>query len=195
MAINKRKIPEVNAGSMADIAFLLLIFFLVATTMNTDTGINRVLPPWVEKQKVEDAPPIKERNLLSVKVNQYDQIQMQGQRVDLSQVKDVAKNFILNPANDTNLPEKEIVNIEFIGDYPVSSGVISLQNDRGTSYETYVKVQNELTRAFNEVRNEVAMQSFGVVSINELDEAKRKAIQEAVPNKISEAEPKNIGGR
>lgn len=195
MAINKRNIPEVNAGSMADIAFLLLIFFLVATTMNTDTGINRVLPPWVDKQKVEDAPPIKERNLLSVKVNQYDQIQMQGKRVDLTQVKDIAKNFIQNLGNDENLPEKEIVNVEFIGDYPVSSGVISLQNDRGTSYDMYLKVQNELTRAFNEVRNAVAMEYFGVATINELDEAKRKAVQEAVPNKISEAEPKNIGGK
>lgn len=195
MAINKRKIPEVNAGSMADIAFLLLIFFLVATTMNTDTGINRVLPPWVDKQKVENAPPIKERNLLPVKVNQYDQIQMQGELVDLTQVKDKAKRFIQNLTNDENLPEKEIVNIEFIGDYPVSAGVISLQNDRGTSYDIYVKVQNELTRAFNEVRNEVALQYFGVASINELDETKRKALQEAVPNKISEAEPKNIGGK
>lgn len=193
MAINKRTTPEVNAGSMADIAFLLLIFFLVATTMNTDTGINRVLPPWVEKASAADAPPIKERNLLAVKVNQLDQIQIQGKRVDLSQVKDIAKNFVLNPSNSGDLPEKEIVNIEFVGDYPVSAGVISLQNDRGTSYDMYMKVQNELTRAFNEIRNEVSQQYFGS-SFNDLDEAKRKAVQQAVPPKISEAEPKNIGG-
>ena len=95
MAIDKRKIPEINAGSMADIAFLLLIFFLVATTMNTDTGIQRVLPPWVDNP-TDDAPPIKERNLMQVKVNQYDQIQVQGKLVHLSQVKDLAKDFILN---------------------------------------------------------------------------------------------------
>ena len=192
MAINKRKIPEINAGSMADIAFLLLIFFLVATTMSTDTGIQRVLPPWVENP-TDDAPPIKERNLMAVKVNQYDQIQMQGKLVDLHQVKDLAKEFILNAGNSEDLPEKKMTEIELIGQYPVSEGVISLQNDRGTSYDMYLKVQNELTRAFNEIRDNVARQYFGA-PVSELDDAKREAIQKAVPNKISEAEPKNIGG-
>ena len=192
MAINKRKIPEINAGSMADIAFLLLIFFLVATTMSTDTGIQRVLPPWVENP-TDDAPPIKERNLMAVKVNQYDQIQMQGKLVDLHQVKDLAKEFILNAGNSEDLPEKKMTEIELIGQYPVSEGVISLQNDRGTSYDMYIKVQNEVTRAFNEIRDNVARQYFAA-PVSELDDAKREAIQKAVPNKISEAEPKNIGG-
>ena len=190
MALDKRKIPEINAGSMADIAFLLLIFILVATTMNTDTGIQRVLPPWVE---TADAPPIKERNLMQVKVNQYDQIQVQGKLVHLSQVKDLAKDFILNVGDSEELPEKVVTDIELVGSYPVSEGVISLQNDRGTSYDMYIKVQNELTRAFNEIRDNVARERFGA-SFEELDEAKRKAIQKAVPPKISEAEPKNIGG-
>ena len=190
MALDKRKIPEINAGSMADIAFLLLIFFLVATTMNTDTGIQRVLPPWVE---TADAPPIKERNLMQVKVNQYDQIQVQGKLVHLSQVKDLAKDFILNVGDSEELPEKVVTDIELVGSYPVSEGVISLQNDRGTSYDMYIKVQNELTRAFNEIRDNVARERFGA-SFEELDEAKRKAIQKAVPPKISEAEPKNRGG-
>ena len=190
MALDKRKIPEINAGSMADIAFLLLIFFLVATTMNTDTGIQRVLPPWVE---TADAPPIKERNLMQVKVNQYDQIQVQGKLVHLSQVKDLAKDFILNVGDSEELPEKVVTDIELVGSYPVSEGVISLQNDRGTSYDMYIKVQNELTRAFNEIRDNVARERFGA-SFEELDEAKRKAIQKAVPPKISETEPKNIGG-
>ena len=184
MAIDKRKIPEINAGSMADIAFLLLIFFLVATTMNTDTGIQRVLPPWVDNP-TDDAPPIKERNLMQVKVNQYDQIQVQGKLVHLSQVK--------NLGNSEDLPEKVMTDIELLGPYPVSEGVISLQNDRGTSYDMYIKVQNELTRAFNEIRDAVARERFGA-SFSELDEAKRKAIQQAVQTKISEAEPKNIGG-
>lgn len=192
MAIDKRKIPEINAGSMADIAFLLLIFFLVATTMNTDTGIQRVLPPWVDNP-TDDAPPIKERNLMQVKVNQYDQIQVQGKLVHLSQVKDLAKDFILNLGNSEDLPEKVMTDIELLGPYPVSEGVISLQNDRGTSFDMYIKVQNELTRAFNEIRDAVARERFGA-SFSELDEAKRKAIQQAVQTKISEAEPKNIGG-
>ena len=192
MAIDKRKTPEVNAGYMADIAFLLLIFFLVATTMNTDMGINRVLPPWVDEPE-KDAPPIKERNLMAVKVNQYGHILLQGDLVELSQVKERVKEFVLNPGNRDDLPEKEMKQIDIIGEYPVSMGVVSLQNDRGTSYEMYINVQNELTRAFNEIRDMVAFNYFGV-KFSELDEAKREAVQDAVPLKISEANPKNIGG-
>ncbi len=178
---------------MADIAFLLLIFFLVATTMNTDSGINRVLPPWVDKPE-ENAPDIKERNLMSVKVNQFDQIQVQGRLVSLAQVKDLAKEFFLNPLDREDLPEKVMTEIDLLGQYPVSEGVISLQNDRGTSYDMYIKVQNELTKAVNEIRNEVAIQYFGT-PFAELSEERREAIQSAVGMKISEADPKNIGGQ
>lgn len=192
MPVNKRKIQEINAGSMADIAFLLLIFFLVATTMNVDSGINRVLPPWSDEK--QDAPDIKERNLLVVLVNTQDQILVQGQPVHITQLKDRAQEFILNYGNDENLPEKEDTEIELIGTYPVSKGVISLQNDRGTSYDMYIKVQNELTRAFSEIRETVAQQKFGK-KFTELNEEQRNAVQKAVPLKISEAEPKNIGGK
>lgn len=189
----KREIQEINAGSMADIAFLLLIFFLVATTMNVDTGLQRVLPP-ISDQKQDQEIEVKKRNLLLVFVNTFDDIQMAGERMDISQVKDKAKEFILNPANSPDLPEKTDTEIDLIGTYPVSQGVISLQNDRGTSYNKYIMVQNELTRAFNEVRNEVALQKFGR-SFGELGEKEREAITKAVPLKISEAEPKNIGGK
>lgn len=189
----KRQVQEINAGSMADIAFLLLIFFLVATTMNVDTGLQRVLPP-LSDQTQEQEVEVKKRNLLLVFVNTFDDIQVAGERMDITQVKDKAKEFILNPNNSPDLPEKLDTQIDLIGSYPVSQGVISLQNDRGTSYNKYIMVQNELTRAFNEVRNEVAMQKFGR-SFAELDEKEREAITKAVPLKISEAEPKNIGGK
>lgn len=192
MAIDKKKTPEVNASSQADIAFLLLIFFLVATTMNTDSGIGRTLPPWAETQDI-DAPQIKERNLMEVKVNQYDQILAAGRQVHISQLKDIAKDFYLNRANDENLPEKVVKTIDIIGDFAVTEGVISLQNDRGTSYEMYIMVQNELTRAVNEIRDEISMDKFGV-KFASLQEEQRKAVVEAMPTKISEAEPKNIGG-
>lgn len=192
MAGNKRKVQEINASSMADIAFLLLIFFLVATTMNTDSGINRVLPPWSEDSQ-ETPPEIKERNLMEVKVNRFDQILANKQVVHLSQLTDMVKEFILNPADDENMPEKEVKEIEFIGQYAVSQGVISLQNDRETSYDMYIKVQNELSRAFNEIRDDLAMERFGR-KFMDLEEDYRKAVQTAVRSSISEAEPKNIGG-
>lgn len=191
MAINKRKIQEVNAGSMADISFLLLIFFLVATTMNTDTGINRILPPLKEE---EDPEQEKERNILKVFVNLNDELMVNMERMQLDQLRPRVKEFVLNRAGDPNLPEVEETEIENLGTYPVSKGIVSLQNDRGTSYGMYIRVQNELTKAFNELRDEVSIRYYGKV-FADLDADRQKAIQEAVPLKISEAETRDIRGR
>lgn len=193
MSLNKRKTPEVRADSQADIAFLLLIFFLVATTMNTDKGLSRVLPPIPpEDVKVEDQKQ-KERNVLLVFVNGAGQLMVADETMDIRQLKDKAKEFVLNVNDDENLPEKEDEEIEMPDGtkwtYPVSKGVISLQTTRDTGYETYIQVQNELTRVFNEIREDVAMQKFGK-HFDELDEAERKVITTAVPQKISEAEPR-----
>ena len=193
MAINKKKTPEVNAGSMADIAFLLLIFFLVATTMNVDSGINRTLPPWVDEEN-QDAPPIKERNILKVFVSAYDQLMVQGEQIHISQLKDKAKEFMLNPFDDPNLPEKEVVENDILGSHVVSKGVISLKADRSTTYNTYVMVQNELSRAFNEIRDELSIEKFGK-PVAELTDDQRKAVNEAIKLSISEAEPRDLGAK
>lgn len=189
----KKKTPEVNAGSMADIAFLLLIFFLVATTMNVDSGINRTLPPWVDEEN-QDAPPIKERNILKVFVSAYDQLMVQGEQIHISELKDKAKEFMLNPYDDPNLPEKETVTNDILGSHVVSKGVISLKADRSTTYNTYVMVQNELSRAFNEIRDELAIEKFGK-PVAELTDDQRKAVNEAVKLSISEAEPRDLGAK
>ena len=190
---NARKTPEVRADSQADIAFLLLIFFLVATTMNSDKGLSRVLPPLPpEDVKVEDIK-VKERNILLVFVNAAGQLMAGDESMDIRGLKDKAKEFILNPMDDENLPEKKDTEIDMPDGskwtYPVSEGVISLQTTRDTSYEVYIMVQNELSRAFNEVRDQVAMQKFGSL-FSELTEDQRSAITKAVPQKISEAEPR-----
>lgn len=155
---NARKTPEVRADSQADIAFLLLIFFLVATTMNSDKGLSRVLPPLPpEDVKVEDQK-IKDRNVLLVFVNAAGQIMAGDESMDIRGLKEKAKEFITNAADDENLPEKKDTEIELEDGtkwtYPVSEGVISLQTTRDTNYEVYIMVQNELARAFNEVRAE-----------------------------------------
>ena len=199
MAVDKRKVQEINAGSMADIAFLLLIFFLVATTMNVDTGLTRMLPPIPpENQQTEDVK-VKERNVLLVLINGAGQIMagIQGQQelIDLRQRKEKTKEFILNPYDLETMPEKKDEEIELPDGskwtYAVSQGVVSLQTTRDTNYQAYIMVQNELTRAFNEVRDEVSMRKFGS-KFADLNEAERKVITTAVPNKISEAEPRNI---
>ena len=199
MAVDKRKVQEINAGSMADIAFLLLIFFLVATTMNTDTGLVRMLPPMPpEDQKQEDIK-VKERNLFLVFINGRGDI-MAGasgkqEPIDLHQLTERTKEFIVNPMDDENLPEKVNRDIDLPDGskwvYPVSEGVVSLQTTRDTGYQAYIMVQNELTRAFNEVRDEVAQRKFGA-KFSDLPEEQRNVISKAVPLKISEAEPRNI---
>lgn len=186
-----RKTPEVNAGSTADIAFLLLIFFLVTTTMDVDKGIARRLPPMPdENQKVEDQK-INKRNIVIVRINQSDKIFVGSAPADISELKDKIVEFITNPTNDPNRPEKEMTQIEGIGEYPVSKGVVSLQNDRGTSYSKYIAVQNELVRAFNEIRDNFSEIQFGK-KYNKLTEDQQKAVRTAIPQNISEAEPKDV---
>lgn len=179
---------------MADIAFLLLIFFLVTTTMDVDTGISRKLPPMPEtpKEQIQETK-IKERNLFIVLINKDDLLLVQGELMEIRDLKNKAKEFILNENNSKNLPIKEDTYIPELGrNYMVSKGVISLQNDRGTSYGKYIEVQNELVAAYNEVREDAAFAEFGK-SFDDLDERQQDAIKKMHPQRLSEAEPKNIG--
>lgn len=186
-----RNIPEINAGSMADIAFLLLIFFLVTTTMDVDTGITRKLPPPV----LDDEPiDIKQRNIFKVLVNKSDRLLIEDKPGNLQNLKNQAKEFIMNPYDKEELPEKRMEVIDFLGEVWISKGVISLKNDRGTSYDMYIKVQDELTKIFQELRDEMSLRHFGVKYVNLVDDRKRDAIRKAIPMAISEAEPENIGG-
>lgn len=193
----KRDAPEINAGSMADIAFLLLVFFLVTTTMDSDLGMMRKLPPTLPPD-MPKPPPIKDRNVFVVLANANDQLLVEGQLMDISELKEAAKEFIENPMNNEFLPEKKLVDVPVFGERMVSKQVISLQNDNGTSYELYIAVQNELARAYNELRNELAMDEFGVTYeslIEKGDKTRSKAIKKVYPQRISEAEPKNVGGQ
>jgi biopolymer transport protein ExbD len=208
----KRELQEVNAGSMADIAFLLLIFFLVATTMDVDTGLTRLLPPIPEDEQ-EMEVQVKKRNVLVVLINRNDQLMVRGEfgtRID--ELKDITMEFFLNPNNDPDLPEKEEAEVQFPpGSSPllppdgvwrgyVSRGVISLQNDRSTTYKQYLLVQNELVAAVNQLRQDFCKlyfdKNYDDLNMNIPSE---KEIAEAIRNvykmNISEAEPKNIGGQ
>ena len=192
--MGKKKVPAMNTSSTADIAFLLLCYFLMTTTMGSQTGLSRRLPPMPDQnQKVEDQK-VNRRNIIQVKINSADRILAGSEPIDISQLKDKIKEFLTNPTDNPNLPEKEIKNIEGLGDYPVSKGIISLQNDRGTSYQAYIAVQNELVKAVNELRDEFSRKQYGKV-FNMLDEDTQKIVKDAVPQFISEAEPKDVGRR
>ena len=176
----RRGLQEINAGSMADIAFLLLIFFLVTTTMDVDSGIARKLPPMPEEEMQEDDSQINAKNIYVVLINTNNQLLVEGELTDISQLREGAKRFINNNGIDPNLSENP------------DKAIISLQNDRGTEYKTYIQVQNELAAAYNELRNDAALNKFGkrYIDLNKVD---RKEIRKMYPQKISEAEPKNIG--
>ncbi len=189
--MGRRGLPEINAGSMADIAFLLLIFFLVTTTMDVDKGLLRRLPPPVDEPNPEDIQ-IKQRNILEILINANDQLLVEGEYIQVTQLREKAKEFIVNPRDNDNMPEKEAIDIPGAGTVMVSKQVVSLQNDRGTSYGMYIKVQNELIAAYNEIRDEESKKRFGKL-FKELSEEQSKIIKEIYPQRISEAEPKNIG--
>ena len=186
MARGKKKLPALNSSSMSDISF-----FLLTSSINTDMGIQRRLPPPSDPNV--KPPDIHRRNTFVVLVNKDDQLLFNGELGEINLLKERAKEFLSNPNNLDNLPEKMTKDIPLLGTVEVSKGVISLQNDRGTSYEMYLMVQNELTAAVNELRDEMAKTKFGKAYVD-CSEAQREAIDKAIPIAISEAEPKNIGG-
>jgi biopolymer transport protein ExbD len=182
-----RQLGEINASSMADITFLLLIFFLVTTTMNIDTGLVRVLPPIPEKE-TKTEQQLNERNVFIVLINQSDKLLVEGAPMDVFMLREKAKEFIANPTNDPKLPEKHSVEVPFFGTMEVGKGVISLQNHRGTSYKMFMLVQNELVAAYNELRDELAKAKFGK-AFNDISADQQDAVSKVYPFRISEAEP------
>ncbi|MBK7409021.1 MAG: biopolymer transporter ExbD [Saprospirales bacterium] len=169
---------EINASSMADIAFLLLIFFLVTTTIAEDKGILVKLPPWSDQPA--DVQQFKTRNVYSVLVNAQNQLLVRGQEMKISELRDKTKEFIANPTRREDLSESP------------KRALISLKNDRGTNYRTYLEVYNELQAAYNELWEEAAFKRFNT-SYEQLSNANKRTIRNEFPLVISEAEPTSYG--
>ena len=172
-------------------AFLLLCFFMMTTTMDQDKGLQRRLPPMPDPNQKAQDQKVNRRNIIVVKINSADRLLAGSEPMHVSQLKDKIKEFLTNPANDPNLPEKEEIEIENFGPCVVSKGVISLQNDRGTSYQAYMAVQNELVKAVNELRDDFATANFGK-TYAKCNEEEQEIVRKAVPQNISEAEPKDV---
>ena len=193
--MGKRSVPELNSSSTADISFILLIFFLTTTSMDTDKGLARRLPPPPEENVEQDDTKVRERNVLQVRINAMDELMIGSDMADVSEIRERAKEFIDNPENLPNLPDKSPREIDFFGTvYITDKHVISLQSDRGTSYSKYFEVQNELVAAYNELRDELARRKFGKPYL-QLSEEQALAVRSYYPMKISEAEPKNYNLR
>jgi biopolymer transport protein ExbD len=191
----KRKTPGINGSSSADIAFMLLLFFLLTTSMDTDQGLARRLPQPPDKETLDKPIDIKKRNMLRLVVNTEGQILCGDDFIDISQLKDRAKEFIANPNDEEHLPEKLEDDVPFFGRRTICKPhVISLLNDRGTPYQKYIEVQNELAVAYRELRDDLSKTKWGK-TFSELEEEQQKAVQMIYPQKISEAEPKNYGDK
>ncbi len=202
----RRETPEINAGSMADIAFLLLIFFLVTTTMDVDSGISKKLS---EKPPKDYVPPvIKQRNIFEVNINRNNELLVEGEPMKIEELKAAAQDFIDNGGGEGKVEEgvatgpctycKGAKNTAS-SDHP-NKAIISVQSDRGTEFDTYIKVQNELLRAYRDLRNRLSLEKYNV-SFTELEQnykddksneelkAKVDDIKKSYPQIISDAEP------
>ena len=205
MAKKKRKVPGLNGSSLADISFILLIFFLITTSMDTDTGLVRRLPNPPDPNQQEEDVKVKGRNVLVVSVNMNNEIMYyygdESKRVTQmgvtpADLRVIAKEFIANPENKANMPEFHPADppLPILGAYPVTKNhIISVQTDRSTRYDVYFQIQTELMAAYNELRNELAREKFGKY-FRDLTEDERLAVTGVYPMKISEAEPKKYGG-
>jgi biopolymer transport protein ExbD len=187
-----RKTPEINSSSMADIAFLLLIFFLVTTTMDVDSGIYRKLPPMPDPSEELVDAKVKPRNVLEVLINDSDLLQVGGDVLNIRNLNAKVKDFIQNPAHNPKYSESKAKDVPFFGNVQVSKGIVSLQSHVGTSYEMYIRIQDELATAFNEMKDEKSLQEFGK-RFADLNEEQQSAVKKYVPTAISEAEPKKLG--
>ena len=162
--------------------------------MDTDKGLSRRLPPPIDKNQKQDQD-VNKRNVLQIRISSTNEIMCGGDVVNLVQLKAKAKEFIENPNNSEHLPVKKEVDVPFLGLQMITSEhLISLQCDRGTEYQAYIDVQNELAAAYNELRDEAAMRFFNGTRFKNLDEDRQKAISDVYyKQKISEAEPKSYG--
>jgi biopolymer transport protein ExbD len=200
----RRENAEINAGSMADIAFLLLIFFLVTTTMDVDSGIARKLP---EKTDVQSDVIVKEKNVLDIVVNRNNQLLVENEYVKVTDVKRLAMKFIDNGGGlGTPVDDKPGEPCDYCegeknpnsSDHP-SKAIISLQSDRGTTYGMYVSIQNEIEAAYNELRNKLSKKLYGRSYdelLNDYNDNPAKSLQEKIddlknkyPQIITEPEP------
>lgn len=185
---------------MADISFMLLIFFLVATTMDTDKGLFRMLPPYQDPTEQQEDIKVLDKNLFVVLVNKDDKLMVEKKPMHSRELRKACKDFLMNMNNDSEdkkypgYSEEVIPGLPGGGKVKVTKAIVSIQNDRGTSYKKYIEVQNEIIAAYNEVKDYYSLKYFKK-PFNDLKENQQDVIKQVIPQKISEAEPKNIGGK
>ena len=225
-----RDLEEINASSMADIAFLLLIFFLVTTTLHKEKVMEERLPQRVPEGQIP--PKVLPKNVLEIVANRKDQILLEKEPAQIEDIKEKVKEFYVHPLTAQNWPkltpvkraeveaklklyrgyvaqnvvayedsvsifEKKLATIELVGDYNELSekGMVTIQLDNSTKFDTYLKVLDQIMLGLNELRNELSVEKFNIPyeRLNERDEddrAKLKALRMVYPKRIMKA--KNV---
>ncbi len=179
-----RRVPGINMASIADISFTLLILFLVVTSMDDDKGLTRMLPPIA--QDMTDLAEVTERNVLVIEMMADNSLQIKGENANIKDIKARVMDFVENPDNLPDLPEKHAINIDLLGECMVTDGhVIKLEADAKTEYETYFQVQDAIVAAYRQLRENLAQKRFHV-SYAECSERQREAIRTYYPQRVSE---------
>ncbi len=193
MRSRRNKIPQINSSSSADIAFLLLTFFLVTSSLDTGKGLYRRLAPAISEDAVKKKMDIRERNLLTFSIDENNQVLWKDTLIAIDHIKPLTKEFISNPENKEYLPEKREMDVPFFGSFQATTRhSISLKISRESNFQTYISVQNELTAAYNELRSELAQQRFKI-PYDRLSDEQQAAIREIYPQRISETEYRPTG--
>ncbi|MDO5017290.1 MAG: biopolymer transporter ExbD [Porphyromonas sp.] len=193
MARGKKKIPGINGSSSADISFILLLFFLLTTSMGSDSGLARQLPPAVPPDQQDVAIDVNRRNMLRVLVNTRGQILANSEDVTLEGLREKVIEFVLNENDREDLAERTVETFDLVGAQKVTKNhVISLTNDVDTRYSDYISVQNELTKAYMEIRDRKCRELFGI-PLEEASIAQQEVLIDMYPQNISEANPKEYG--
>ncbi|MDR1783604.1 MAG: biopolymer transporter ExbD [Dysgonamonadaceae bacterium] len=187
----RRNIPQVNATSSADIAFILLLFFLLTGSLNPKLGIYRKLLPDTSQIKLKKKTNIEKRDIIRFSINSENKIFMENEPVQIRDVRNIAREFISNPDNLPNLPRRETRNIENLGEITITpDAVIVLEYSLQADFQTYISVLGELSAAYDELRNELSAERFGK-PYSALSEELQTSVREAYPMQISELETNN----
>ncbi|MBR8703558.1 biopolymer transporter ExbD [Porphyromonas levii] len=195
MARGKKKIPKINGSSSADISFILLLFFLLTTSMGSDSGLARQLPPAVPPDQQDVSIDINRRNMLRVNVNNRGQILANGEVVDLNGLREKVAEFVLNENDRSDLAERVVESFPLVGAQKVTKNhVISLTNTVDTRYSDYILVQNELTKAYMQIRDQQSRKLFGL-SFKDASLQQQEVLIDMYPQKISEANPREFGSK
>ena len=184
----------INAASVADISFMLLILFLMVTSMDVDKGLSRQLPPPDPTEEEREEARVSERNVMKIEVTADSRIMLDGKESALGDIRQRVMTFVENENNRADLPEKFETDIPLLGKCQVTKRhVIQIEADRQSNYDIYFGVQNEIVAAYNTLRDKLGTQRFGR-TYGQCSDVQKEALRKYYPQRVSEIYQQREGG-